>query len=162
MTGVCKGQANGTVCGCSTENLQADPNFPVSNRAGKFKSVFLCRQFCNINLLLLSALRLIHPDATDSVLISRLTRVYGSPPVSSTDICCPSQFSAFNLQPCCLISAGFGFHRGAVWTEASGRRRCSSMFVCESWSPLLSPRPLSRCQVTRWAGSCVYLLLHVQ
>lgn len=44
-------------------------------------------------------------------------------------------------------------------TEASGRRRrrCSSMFVCESWSPLLSPRPLSRCQFTRWAGSCVYL-----
>lgn len=172
MTGAWRDQANGTVCGCWTEHLQADPNFPVFTSAGKFKSVFLCRRFWNLNLLLLSVsdpcwfdwccvnfsanslcLRLIpglqqhqpqllSPNGSCFVPKRPSISVYGLQPALLSDL------RRFRLSLRCSLKAS---------TEALGRRRCSSMFVCESWSPLLSPRPLSRCQFTRWANSCVYL-----
>lgn len=70
--------------------------------------------------------------------------------------------SVYDLQPAALLFDLRRFRLSLqcclkVSTEVSGRRHCSSMFVCENWSPLLSPRPLSCCQFTRRAGSCVYL-----
>lgn len=51
----------------------------------------------------------------------------------------------------------------AVATGASGCAAASCLVcVCESWSHVLSPRPLFRCQFTWWAELlCIYLHCHM-
>lgn len=133
--------------------------------------MFLCRCFWNLLLLSVSdpcryEWRCVHFSVNSLCLrlilgLQQHQRQLLSPNGSCIVPQRPS-ISVYGLQPAALLSDLRRFQLSLrcclkASTEAPGRRRCSSMFVCESWSPLLSPRPLSRCQFTWWAGSCVYL-----